>query len=87
MATTVSITEVQRDIETFKGDKAKLMQHYADEQRKILNQYGGNFSDLPMDDENPYHKIQAKMALLNQICASQIERKEPHEIEAMRKKK
>ena len=82
----MTLTEVQSDIDRFKGDTAALMQNYSDQLKKILNSYGGNLGDVPADPENPYHKINTKVTILNNLLATQVVRKEPHEIEAMRKK-
>jgi cysteine synthase len=49
------------------GNKAKLMQKYSDDQKKILNQYGGNISDLPADKDHMYHKIQDKISILGKM--------------------
>jgi len=49
------------------GNKAKLMQKYSDDQKAILNKYGGNVSDIPMSEDNPYHKIQDKIEILGKM--------------------
>lgn len=63
----MSQSEVEVDLREMGGNKAKLMQKYSDEQRKILNKYGGNLSDLPMEGSNPYHKLQDKINLLGKM--------------------
>ena len=54
--------------ELAKGDKTKLSQLYSDEMSEILKSYGGNISDIPVNDsEHPYFKIQAKLQILSRI--------------------
>lgn len=63
----MSYATVVADLAAMNGNKAKLMQKYSDEQRRILNQYGGNLSDVPMSQDNPYHKIQDKIEILGKM--------------------
>lgn len=70
-------SEVQSDLDKVDGNKAKLMQQYSDEQKKILNMYGGNVSDLPASGDNPYHAIQSKITILNQMAGVKASTTQP----------
>lgn len=63
----MSQTEVIADLVRMGNNKARLMQHYSDEQKKVLAQYGGNLSDIPMEREHPFHKLQDKINLLGKM--------------------
>lgn len=63
----MSQSTVLSDLASMGGNKAKLMQKYSDDQKKILNQYGGNLSDLPADSNHIFHKIQDKINLLGKM--------------------
>ena len=63
----MSRAAVLADLAGMNGNKAKLMQKYSDEQRRILNSYGGNLSDIPMSQDNPYHKLQDKIEILSRL--------------------
>lgn len=58
---------VHSDLLEFKGDKAKLMQKYSDELQAVINQYGGNLSDVPLDKEHVFYKIQERINILGRL--------------------
>lgn len=59
---------VATELEEMKGDKPKLMQKYSDLQQAILKKYGGNISDIPMDKNHEYHKLQEKIQTLHRMA-------------------
>ena len=63
---------VHAELEAVKGDKVKLMQQYGEKLQAILNEYGGNLSDIPMDATHPYHKIQDKIRILGAMSQSEL---------------
>jgi hypothetical protein len=63
----VSESQVRADLQKVFGDKAKLMQQYSDEQKEILSKYGGGISDIPMNPDHEYHKLQDKIRILGQL--------------------
>lgn len=59
--------EVLKDLEEVKGNKSALMQKYSEKQQTIINRFGGNFSDVPVDKDNEYYKLQEKINILNRM--------------------
>lgn len=51
----------------FGNDKAKMMKSISDRQKEIMNMYGGNISDIPVDPTNEYWANQRKLNLLNTL--------------------
>ena len=80
----MSISQVLAELETEKGDIPKLMQKYGEQLQAILQRHGGNISDLPMNAEEGYAKIQDKIRILGSIAQSQVKRLEPDELEKKR---
>lgn len=63
----MSENEVLADLQAEGNNKAKLMQKYSDKMQAILKLHGGNTSDIPMDPNHEYHKIQHKLTILNRL--------------------
>lgn len=61
------LEEVQNDLKAENGDRAKLMQKYSDRMKELLIPHGGNLSDLPMDPNHEYHKLQRKLMALGKL--------------------
>lgn len=59
--------EVRADLEAVKGDKKALMQKYSERQQKIINSFGGNFSDVPINNEGEFAQLQNKIHILNRM--------------------
>lgn len=74
---------VHADLEKFKGDKSALMQHYGEQLQKIVAEHGGNISDIPMNSDNRYHKIQEQIRFLGAMSQAELNaaRLGPDEIE------
>lgn len=60
-------SEVRIDLENEKGNKQALMQKYSERQQAIIKSYGGNFSDVPIDGESEYTKLQNKILILHRL--------------------
>lgn len=63
----MSESEVIMDLEAMGNDKSKLMQKYSDAMQAIIKRHGGNLSDVPVNPDHEYHKIQHKLMILNRI--------------------
>lgn len=63
----MSEQQVLADLKAVGGNKAKLMQQYSDELQAILKPLGGNQSDVPVNPEHPYHKVQHKLTILGRL--------------------
>ena len=59
--------EIRIDLERMKGDKKALMQEYSERQQAIIKSYGGNFSDVPINNESEYTQLQNKILILNRM--------------------
>jgi hypothetical protein len=57
--------EVREELK--KTTKPELMQRYANRMNEIVKSYGGNLSDLPIDPDNEYYKIQSKLQILSKL--------------------
>ncbi len=69
----VETSVVNADLDKFKGDKAKLMQHYGEQLLEIVKEHGGNISDIPMDVNHIYHKIQDRIRYLGALSQHEID--------------
>lgn len=85
MATETAV--VMADLEKFKGDKAKLMQHYGEQLLEIVKEHGGSIGDIPMNDDHIYHKIQDKIRYLGTLSQHEIDaaRLGPDDLEKKRR--
>lgn len=59
--------EVLKDLNEVKGSKSVLMQKYSEKQQEIIRRFGGNFSDVPVDKDGEYAKLQEKILILNRM--------------------
>ena len=60
-------SQVNAELAEMKGNKAALMQKYSDQQRVILNQYGGSLSDIPSNPDHIFYKLQDKIQILGRM--------------------
>jgi hypothetical protein len=59
--------QVLLDLAAMGNNKAKLMQKYSDEMAAIVKVHGGNVSDVPMNPDSEYHKLQHKLTILGRL--------------------
>jgi uncharacterized protein (DUF1330 family) len=60
-----SVSVVQAELEMLKGDKKALMQKYSEQQQAIIKKYGGNFTDVPPDNNGEYAELQSRIQILH----------------------